>query len=359
VSAHPLPADDYLKMALSPTSNDQTVTSGTTYSYDPSFSSDLSPLARFFKTLYRMPWIAHDRVTVDYRPDEGLLGAKKAKKKKKGKRMTTWYRSVLARSRRSSATIDLLGSVDGNRKGNVADVSFGAALVGLGSPFSSTANRRRRGRGREKNYVKSSRRHRHHHNHHHQHHQHSSSSRHRHHNRHDSRRRKTTSTDDDDDDDDDITIDSALQRTPLIPAMYPYAPYPSYPIAPGYAAYPLAPNNNNTNESPPPPPPPIATAAAAAPGTRGMRSMTSTAPVYAAAAAPQGYASYVTPAPVYVFQSAQGFDAHHHHQQQQQQHASGPDAKMAHGSSVPPVLVPGAVDTEHAAAAAVIPGTFS
>ena len=341
LSAHPLPADDYLKMTLSPASNEQTVTSGTTYSYDPSFSSDLSPLARFFKTLYRMPWIAHDRVTVDYHPDEGLLGSKP--KKKKGKRMSTWYRSVLARSRRSSATIDLLGSVDDRKRRNI-DVSLGAALVGLGSPFSST--RRRRGR-RKENYMKPRRhRHRHHRDHHH-----SSSRDHHHHHsrhRHHESKRQTSSTDDDDDD--DVTVDSALQRSPLMPAaMYPYAAYPSYPIAPGYAAYPLPPN-----ESPPPPSSTVPTAA------RGMRSMTSTAPVYAAPT-PQGYASYVTPAPVYLFQPAQGFDTHHHYQ-----HAAG-GASTANGSSVPPALVPGAVDTEHGMAgvpqgsashAAAIPGSF-
>ena len=64
VLAHPPPAADYRKMGsvLSPTS--RTTMTGTTFSSDPSFSSEINPVKRFFHTLYRMPWIAHGRVTV-------------------------------------------------------------------------------------------------------------------------------------------------------------------------------------------------------------------------------------------------------------------------------------------------------
>jgi len=68
VLAHPRPASDYRKMGslLSPAS--PTTLTTTTFTSDPSFSSELNPVKRFFSTLHRMPWIARDRVTVDYRP---------------------------------------------------------------------------------------------------------------------------------------------------------------------------------------------------------------------------------------------------------------------------------------------------
>lgn len=320
VSAHPLPTDDYMKMTLSPDS--KTATSGTSFSYDPSFSSDLSPFARFFKAFYRMPWISHDRVTVDYLPDMGLIGSRMKAKKRKVKRLSTWYRSMVARSRRSSATIDLLGNEEYRK--------------------------------RKERHTKSRRRHRHHHSsssrHHHRHHPH-------HHRYHESKRQTTTTMDSD---------DSAFESNPLMPAtMYPF-PFSSYPIA-GYApfqlatpGYPPAQGENALSSASPLPQPTMAN-------------------IYAA---PQGgYASYqplVAPTPLYVYQPQQGVDVGSGMPTilvpgaVDTQH---PAVKTSGGSMVPPVLVPGKVDEEHGTSrkppsitlkttqlrptGSVIPGAFS
>lgn len=81
ISVHPQPTTDYLKMALSPSHSLQHHTTAltnltpathhsssgiTSFSYDPLFSNTSRPMERFFKTLYYMPWIAHERITVDY-----------------------------------------------------------------------------------------------------------------------------------------------------------------------------------------------------------------------------------------------------------------------------------------------------
>jgi len=80
-------------MLLPPSSKHTISTCNTTFSSDASFSSsDLGPFVRFVKTP-QMPWLSHDRVTVDYLPDHRLLGAKHVKAKKgKVKRMKMWYR---------------------------------------------------------------------------------------------------------------------------------------------------------------------------------------------------------------------------------------------------------------------------
>jgi hypothetical protein len=150
-----------------------------------------------------MPWVSHDRVTVDYLPDHGLLGGVHAKRGRV-KRMATWYRSMLA-SRRNSDNADLL--LGGGRRRRRRrrerdlDVSLGAALAELGSPFAAT--KRRKGR------TERSRRH------HHSHHHHSRHSRRHHHHR---------PSDDNEDD-----HSSAGSSTPFTP-MYPYFP-PHFPIA--------------------------------------------------------------------------------------------------------------------------------
>ena len=317
VSAHPLPAEDYMKMTLSaPSSKHTLTTSNTTYSSNPSFSSDLSPFARFVKTLYKMPWISHDRVTVDYLPDHGLLGEKNVKAKKgKVKRMATWYRSMLA-SRRNSDNADLLGRRGrrDRRRQRDLDLSLGAALSELGSPFAATRRRKGRTERSRRQYPP----HRHHHHHHHHRHQ-DSSSRRRHHHRDRGRRPTTTTTMTT-----TMTNDSTMEpTTPLAPAMYPY--FPPFPIAfqPQFA-------QNDPN--------------GLAAQAQAQATTTTT---------PGGYQPMFSPGPFYVFQP--GLNP-------ADKHAAGvvvvqgdPNAKPAGGSHVPPAgLVPGGVDREH-----VLPGSFS
>ncbi|KAF9269555.1 hypothetical protein L218DRAFT_275018 [Marasmius fiardii PR-910] len=65
VLVRPLPTEDYRRMSKSITHN--TIASSS-ISYEPSFSTELSPLHGFFHTLWHMPWVAADRITVDYFP---------------------------------------------------------------------------------------------------------------------------------------------------------------------------------------------------------------------------------------------------------------------------------------------------
>ncbi|KAF8872951.1 hypothetical protein BD779DRAFT_1679473 [Infundibulicybe gibba] len=77
VLARPLPSDDYRRMShptgTLPTTL-TTMTSTSITSGEPSFSSELNPVHRFFHTLRKMPWVATERVTVDYRPGPGGAG---------------------------------------------------------------------------------------------------------------------------------------------------------------------------------------------------------------------------------------------------------------------------------------------
>ena len=192
VSAHPQPTTDYLKMALSPPHSLQhnttaltNLTSGTphsssgvtSFSYDPSFSktSSSSPIERFFKTLYHMPWIAYERITVDYLP--GKVGRvhghglsreasgrrvrderkvrRSGDRRKRGKkdrdrdgvrrrkerrtranrydegRLVSWYKGVSSRSKKTRVELDLLNSDLGSHSSPTTITSLEAA-VGLG-----------------------------------------------------------------------------------------------------------------------------------------------------------------------------------------------------------------------------------
>jgi len=164
--------------------------------YDPSFASHLTPVERFFKGLYNLPWVARERVTIDYRPGD----SNRAKIKVKGgvkRPMASWYRAVVSRSRRGSRDLDLLSNGTGSAS---ASTSLGNSLTPLASPTS-----RRSERSSYNRYQ-------------------SSPQNHRHRKR---RRRATTST------------DPPPQRSisPLVPGVYPYQ-YPPYPYTYPYGAYP-------------------------------------------------------------------------------------------------------------------------
>ena len=210
VSGHPLPTRDYRKMTLSPspTSRNTVMTTATSY-YDPSFTSDLSPVERFFKTLYHLPWIAHDRVTIDYRPGDSR--AKRDGKRRVKKPMSSWYRDVMAKRR--TADLDLLSSGTTSMRTSVGtNQSLGSPM----SPVSGRSSKRtsdRRDRHRDHHHKKSSRR------------------------RHKSRRPTSTSTEG----------EPPRSASPIIPTAYPYA-YPSYPYA--FPAYMPPPPPLPTHKSP-------------------------------------------------------------------------------------------------------------
>lgn len=106
--------------------------------YDPSFSGEhLSPVEKFFKGLYHLPWVAQERVTVDYRPADSARAKSKMKMlgKGSGKPMPSWYRAVVSRSRRMSKSLDLLSSG--------ASSSLGNELSPRGSPASLSRQMRR------------------------------------------------------------------------------------------------------------------------------------------------------------------------------------------------------------------------
>ncbi|KAL0071145.1 hypothetical protein AAF712_001705 [Marasmius tenuissimus] len=65
IPVRPLPTEDYRRMSKS--IGHHTAGSSMT-SYDPSFSTELSPAHGFFSTLWHMPWVSPDRITVDYFP---------------------------------------------------------------------------------------------------------------------------------------------------------------------------------------------------------------------------------------------------------------------------------------------------
>ncbi|KAK0467955.1 uncharacterized protein EV420DRAFT_437033 [Desarmillaria tabescens] len=70
IPAHPAPSEDYRRMSKGDSQGGHGPASATSSSVgaEPSFSSDLNPVLRFFTGLYDMPWIAPERITVDYRP---------------------------------------------------------------------------------------------------------------------------------------------------------------------------------------------------------------------------------------------------------------------------------------------------
>lgn len=98
-TAHPPPANDYMKMSMSPRTQQTHGTEVTEYTTfrtsrsftnDPSFSSELNPVFRFFHSFYHLPWISQ-RSTVDYSPLAGFGGKSGGRgiMKKPGQ---SWYR---------------------------------------------------------------------------------------------------------------------------------------------------------------------------------------------------------------------------------------------------------------------------
>ncbi|KAJ7032525.1 hypothetical protein C8F04DRAFT_1358052 [Mycena alexandri] len=82
VHVHPLPTVDYRRMSVHDATRPQsrtTITSAFT-SDSPSFSSELHGFRRFFHALHVLPWVATDRVTVDYFPPRA-----------KTKESVSWY----------------------------------------------------------------------------------------------------------------------------------------------------------------------------------------------------------------------------------------------------------------------------
>ena len=168
--------------------------------YDPSFASHLTPIEKFFKGLYNLPWVARERVTIDYRPGD----SNRAKIKVRGgvkRPMASWYRAVVSRSRRGSRDLDLLSNGTGSAS---ASTSLGNSLSPLTSPTS-----RRSGRSSNNNrYQKSPQ---------------------NHHRRRKMRRRGTTTL-----------TDPPRNASPLLPAVYPYQ-CPPYPYTYPYGSYPPGP----------------------------------------------------------------------------------------------------------------------
>ncbi|KAJ7176964.1 hypothetical protein C8R46DRAFT_1246198 [Mycena filopes] len=71
VHVHPLPTADYRRMSAHDVTRPHsrtTIASGSFSTDSPSFSSELHGFQRFFNTLHLLPWVATDRVTVDYLP---------------------------------------------------------------------------------------------------------------------------------------------------------------------------------------------------------------------------------------------------------------------------------------------------
>ena len=258
VLAHPHPTSDYRKMGeslLSPTS--PTTLTTTTFTSEPSFSSELHPVKRFFTTLYHMPWIARDRVTVDYRPG-GSRAARRAAVKKP---MASWYKGkpgVVTSAKAGSGSLDLLSAGSESRRESTTTGATGATgATPIASPVTASPVT-------ERVKPRSSDRHRHH-------------KRDRHHRRdrdrrrdRRSRRRDTFST--------AATMDIQHIRStsPIVPTVYPYpyaypyAAYPSFPtphpLEPSYSqSTPRGPRSHRQQtfthgyvpfQPPPPPPPP-------------------------------------------------------------------------------------------------------
>jgi hypothetical protein len=116
-TAHPQPANDYMKMTASPRTAGTQVTEYTSFSTDPSFTSDLNPVFRFFAGFYHLPWFS-ERSTVDYSPLTGFgqkSGGRGGRGKKEGQ---SWYRKKGDTAGLSaSLSLDLLSSGEGDRDG--------------------------------------------------------------------------------------------------------------------------------------------------------------------------------------------------------------------------------------------------
>ena len=173
--------------------------------YDPSFTSHLNPVEKFFKGLYNLPWVARERVTIDYRPGD----SNRAKIKVRGgvkKPMASWYRAVTAvvsrsPSRRGSRNLDLLSNGTGSA----------SASTSLGNSLTPITSRRSECSSNNIEYQTSHQNHRDRKKHHHS--------------------RGTTLS------------DPPPQRKvgPLLPGVYPYPIPPPYPYTYPYGSYPPAP----------------------------------------------------------------------------------------------------------------------
>ncbi|KAF8803471.1 hypothetical protein BYT27DRAFT_6739153 [Phlegmacium glaucopus] len=162
--------------------------------YDPSFASHLTPVERFFKGLYNLPWVARERVTIDYRPGD----SNRAKIKVKGgvkRPMASWYRAVVSRSRRGSRDLDLLSNGTGSGSGST---SLGNSITPLASPTSRRSERS----SNHNRYQSPPQNHR-------------------------QRKRRRRATD----------PPNQRSLSPLVPGVYPYQ-YPPYPYTYPYGAYP-------------------------------------------------------------------------------------------------------------------------
>ena len=276
ISAHPQPTTDYLKMAVSPSHSLQqntialtNLTSGThhsssritSFSHDPSFSKKPNLIARFFKTLYYMPWIAYERITVDYLPgkvghvhghalnretsvrNETKMGGADRRKRQRDRderrkkerkprvsrgdgdgRLVSWYKGVSSHSKRTTAELDLLASDLGSPSLPTTNTSLGAP-IGLGLEISpvdaaaalktgKSADRERQQRERKENLERTSRSRQHHH-----HHRQDPLNRHR-----GRQRRRIGSMSDQENQHESFN----QSPSPLIPAVYPFY-YPPYP----------------------------------------------------------------------------------------------------------------------------------
>ena len=301
ISANPQPTTDYLKMALSPPHSLQHHTTAlshltsttnpsssrvTSFSYDPSFSATSGPIARFFKTVYYMPWISYGRITVDYLPgkvkhvhghtlgretssrrasartradEKRMRETREREKRRKDKRSRvgrgdsdgnpiSWYNTALSHSRRTNNTgLDLLTSDLASSPATTT--RRGAASIGLGlenlsvdaaaSPRLAAAagevgnpvereRRRRERRGNKQERASHSPRHD----------RHRQDSR----NQHRGRQRRNIGSmgsrkEQYGEDEDESTNRSS---SPLIPALYPFH-YPPYPYTYPYTGFTMPP----------------------------------------------------------------------------------------------------------------------
>ena len=195
---------------LSSQTSRYTVTTTMASHYDPSFASHLTPVEKFFKGLYNLPWVARERVTIDYRPGD----SNRAKIKVRGgvkRPMASWYRAVVSRSRRGSRDLDLLSNGTGSAS---ASTSLGNTLSPIASPTS-----RRSGRSSNNNQYQTS---------------------HQNHRHRKKRHRGTTLTD-----------PPRRNVSPLLPAVYPYSA-PPYPYTYPYGPYPPAPMSMPVSHAAPP-----------------------------------------------------------------------------------------------------------
>lgn len=223
MSVRPEPTKDYRKMSPlsspSPTSRD-TVTTATSF-YDPSFTS-LNRVERFFKTLYNMPWVSHNRVTVDYLPGEGAS----KRRRRRNKPMSSWYHSMFQNtSRRSSVSLDLLSSGTGTGTSPNASLRASIALA-LGSPLSRSRHRRHSSEKPKESRHQSRRQ------------QASRRNQGRHHDSRKRERRTMTSMATSTNTNADVQHEATKHASsPLIPTVYPFQ-YPPYPY-PAFSAFPV------------------------------------------------------------------------------------------------------------------------